>query len=222
MKNHYSSTVSTVLGFCFLFFAGTTLADGELPSTYQDDVYHCEDPKSNTNLIRCDPTTYLWDIGDLNPKKKPDDSLLCEEIVKILVRAVAEANVDPGAQQASETQREVELWETIMQTSVVDQKEPCVLWAMSFGALTPYAETMGLYEERGEDLLEELVDDAVSELAMPNGQLPNFDGNYGKNKRYIRIIETKISIYKSFRFCSSLFRFCNLHRSFVVYFGNRV
>lgn len=148
-----------------------------MPSTYQDDVYHCEDPKSNTNLIRCDPTTYLWDIGDLNPKKKPDDSLLCEEIVKILVKAVAEANVDPGAQQASETQREVELWESIMQTSVVDQMEPCVLYAMSFGALTPYAETMGLYEKRGEDLLEKLTDDAVSESAMP-GQLPNFDGNY--------------------------------------------
>ena len=120
----------------------------ELPSDYEDDLYHCKDPTLNQNPIRCDPTTYLWDLGDLNPSEQLDDSLLCQEIVKILVRARAEENLDPGQAQAQETQKEVQLWETIMETSVVDQLEPCVLWAMSFGPLTPYAASMGLYDDR--------------------------------------------------------------------------
>jgi len=120
----------------------------ELPEDYEDDLYHCEDPYSNQNLIRCDPATFLWDVGDLNPVVRPDNSLLCTEIVKILVRAREEDGLEPGQPQEKETEKEVQLWETIMETSVVDQMEPCILWAMSYGPLTPWAASMGFDEDR--------------------------------------------------------------------------
>ncbi len=143
-------TVSTILALLFAFSAGVAIADDglELPADYEDDLYHCKDPYSNQNLIRCDPMTFLWDIGDLNPVVKPDDSLLCTEIVKILVRAREEEGLEPGQPQEKETEHEVKLWETIMETSVVDQLEPCVLWAMSYGPLTPWASSMGFDEDR--------------------------------------------------------------------------
>ena len=173
MKNRYSAPMTAVLGLFTVYFAGIALADEEFPSTYQDDVYHCQDPKNNKNPIRCDRDTYLWDIGDLDPKKKPDNSRLCEEIVKILVKAVAEE--DAGAEKAMETQKDVELWESIMESSVVDQMEPCVLWAMAFGELTPYADAMGFNEERGVE-----PEEPVAELEMSDEQSPDVDGNYGE------------------------------------------
>ena len=146
-KNCRSLALSAIVG---LFVMVVAMAEEtiELPSTYEDDLYHCKDPTLNQNPIRCDPTTFLWDIGDLTPSVKPDDSLLCQEIVKILVRAREEEGLEPGQPQEKETEREVQLWETIMKTSVVDQLEPCVLWAMSYGPLTPWAFSMGFDESR--------------------------------------------------------------------------
>lgn len=151
---HRNHTMVSLLVFIFACCAGVALADETetttnptLPSTYRDDLYHCADPTDAKYVIPCDPTTFRWRLDDLYPSIQPDDSLLCQEVVKILVRAKEQEQLDTGQLQAEQTQKDVQLWETIMETSVVDRLEPCVLWAMSYGPLAPWAASMGFDEQ---------------------------------------------------------------------------
>ena len=144
----------------------------QLPANYRDDLYHCKDPANNksdtewinangiaandndngianANAIPCDPDTFLWKLEELNPLIQPDDSEICEEIVDILVRAKEKEQLDAGQLQTTTTQdnnnninSDIQLWEKIMETSVVDQLEPCVLWAMTYGPLTQWASSL--------------------------------------------------------------------------------
>jgi hypothetical protein len=151
---HRNHTMVSLLVFIFACCAGVALGDETetttnptLPSTYRDDLYHCADPTDAKYVIPCDPTTFRWRLDDLYPSIQPDDSLLCQEVVKILVRAKEQEQLDTGQLQAEQTQKDVQLWETIMETSVVDRLEPCVLWAMSYGPLAPWAASMGFDEQ---------------------------------------------------------------------------
>jgi len=153
MNNHTmaSSLLAFFLACCFC--AEVSLADGDttitLPSTYRDDLYHCANPTDDKYVIPCDPNTFRWRLNELYPSNQPDDSLLCQEVVKILVRAQEQEQLDAGQLQVQDqTQKDVQLWETIMETSVVDRLEPCVLWALSYGPLMPWASSMG-YGENG-------------------------------------------------------------------------
>ena len=158
MNNHTmaSSLLAFFLACCFC--AEVSLADGDttitLPSTYRDDLYHCANPTDDKYVIPCDPTTFRWRLNELYPSNQPDDSLLCQEVVKILVRAKEQEQLDAGQLQVQDqTQKDVQLWETIMETSVVDRLEPCVLWALSYGPLMPWASSMG-YGENGHKFVE--------------------------------------------------------------------
>eukprot|EP00535_Pseudo-nitzschia_heimii_P000261 CAMPEP_0197185838 /NCGR_PEP_ID=MMETSP1423-20130617/12787_1 /TAXON_ID=476441 /ORGANISM="Pseudo-nitzschia heimii, Strain UNC1101" /LENGTH=998 /DNA_ID=CAMNT_0042636997 /DNA_START=248 /DNA_END=3244 /DNA_ORIENTATION=- len=136
------------LAFLSAWCVGITLAEETktivLPNTYKDDLFHCADPTSTANIIPCDPTTFLWNLNALKPNYKPDESTICQEVVGILVRArEQEAPSTPGRLQA-QTQKDVQVWESIMEASVIDELEPCVLWSMSFGLLAPWAPSMRL------------------------------------------------------------------------------
>jgi hypothetical protein len=151
-----SSLLAFFLACCFC--AGVALADGDtaitLPSTYRDDIYHCANPTDDRYVIPCDSTTFRWRLDDLYPSNQPDDSILCQEIVKILVRAKEQEQLDAGQLQVQDqTQNDVQLWETVMETSVVDRLEPCVLWALSYGPLTSWASSMG-FDENDHKFLE--------------------------------------------------------------------
>jgi hypothetical protein len=130
------------LVFVLACFAGVATAQEptNFPASYKDDLYHCRDPTKEKNTIPCDPSTFRWKLDALRPDIKPDDSLVCQEVTKILVRAKEEEELATGQ---SQTEEDVALWETIMESSVVDALEPCVLWAMSYGPLAPWAESMG-------------------------------------------------------------------------------
>ena len=139
------STAPTLVALVLACLTGATVGQRrqEKPETYFDDVYHCANPNRPNYDIPCDPETFLWDLDSLNPQRSPTDSVLCEEVVNILARAQEEFPISgPNGNQAS-----IELWETIMDTAVVDQLEPCVLWAMKYGRLAPYAESIGIYQK---------------------------------------------------------------------------
>jgi hypothetical protein len=134
------------------------------PQNYRDDVYHCTNPiennnqgggkNSNNNLfITCNPTTYLWNINELNPNKKPDNTDLCNELVGILLRSKQQEELNLKAQSSQlnnnvnididvNVRDDIQIWESIMDNSVVDQLEPCVLWAMTYGSLTQYSSSI--------------------------------------------------------------------------------
>jgi hypothetical protein len=140
------------------------------PQNYRDDVYHCTNPiennnqgqggkNSNNNLfITCNPTTYLWNINELNPNKKPDNTDLCNELVGILLRSKQQEELNLKAQSSQlnnnvnididvNVRDDIQIWESIMDNSVVDQLEPCVLWAMTYGSLTQYSSSSSYIDD---------------------------------------------------------------------------
>jgi len=136
------------------------------PQNYRDDVYHCTNPIENNNqgvggknsnnnnlFITCNPTTYLLNINELNPNKKPDNTDLCNELVGILLRSKEQEELNLKAQSSQlnnnvnididvNVRDDIQIWESIMDNSVVDQLEPCVLWAMTYGSLTQYSSSI--------------------------------------------------------------------------------
>ncbi|VEU35441.1 unnamed protein product [Pseudo-nitzschia multistriata] len=120
------------------FFPGHIgLADAQQAAMYPNDLYHCNDPTNEENKLACDFGTHRWDLDALDPKAPPDDSGLCSELVDILVRAKEQEQAAAGqlSSQQQTLQADILVWETIMETSVVDSLEPCVLWAMTYGRL---------------------------------------------------------------------------------------
>ena len=134
------------------------------PTNYRDDVYHCSDPASTSlatttttavveggPVVACNPTTYLWNTNDFNPTVPIDSSAACTDLIDVLVVAMHEQellqlgpNNNQGNLNANDLlilqQEIVQQWEALMQeTTVVEKLEPCVLWAMLYGPLTPYS-----------------------------------------------------------------------------------
>ena len=138
--------------FLVTFVAVVVTADGDsnLPKNYRDDVYHCTDPIVNNNqggknlLLTCDPITYLWNINELKPNKQPDNSELCTELIGILLRSKEKeaGQLDANINLDVTVRNDIQMWESIMDNSVVDQLEPCVLWAMTYGSLTQYSSSI--------------------------------------------------------------------------------
>ena len=142
-----SSLLAILLACC----AGISLAKESeilvLPPTYQDDLFHCADPTNTGNLIPCNPNTFRWNLNTLKPNYQPDESPLCQEVVGILVRAREQ---EAPSKPVKQTEEDVQLWESIMEASVVDELEPCILWSMSFGQLAPWASSFGMDSEHVE------------------------------------------------------------------------
>lgn len=159
MNYHRLSLVSfalLALLLCVVTF-DVVAADGDsdLPKNYRDDVYHCTDPITNNNqggknlLLTCDPISYLWNINELKPNKQPDNSELCTELIGILLRSKEKEELSQEAGQLNNNnnldvtvRNDIQMWESIMDNSVVDQLEPCVLWAMTYGSLTQYSSSI--------------------------------------------------------------------------------
>ena len=130
---------------------------------HKDDIYHCTDPLVNNNnndndnangFITCNPTTYLWNIQELNPLKKPDETDLCQELVGILVRSKQQETLNQGQLQSTTTSNknqkdDIEVWESMMEHSVVDELEPCVLWALTYGPLRTSSSSMAASSSSG-------------------------------------------------------------------------
>ena len=161
MNLHRVSLVSFALLLAPLLLCVVTFvtADGGSdllrPKNYRDDVYHCTDPITNNNqggknlLLTCDPITYLWNINELKPNKQPDNSELCTELIGILLRSKEKEELQKEAGQLDANinldvtvRNDIQMWESIMDNSVVDQLEPCVLWAMTYGSLTQYSSSI--------------------------------------------------------------------------------
>ena len=161
MNLHRLSLVPLLLPATLLFlvtFAAVVVTadgDSDLPKNYRDDVYHCTDPIVNNNqggknlLLTCDPITYLWNINELKPNKQPDNSELCTELIGILLRSKEKEELQKEAGQLDANvnldvtvRNDIQMWESIMDNSVVDQLEPCVLWAMTYGSLTQYSSSI--------------------------------------------------------------------------------
>jgi hypothetical protein len=94
-------------------------------ATILQDLYSCDDPNDPNNLISCDVDTMLWDLDALRPDQSPDTSQVCIELVQILVDA-----------QQDQDESTTIMFDEILSTVVVDALEPCVLWAMEYGALS--------------------------------------------------------------------------------------
>ena len=154
MNLHRVSLVSFALLAPLLCVTLFVTADGDsdllLPKNYRDDVYHCTDPITNNNqggknlLLTCDPITYLWNINELKPNKQPDNSELCTELIGILLRSKEKeaGQLDANINLDVTVRNDIQMWESIMDNSVVDQLEPCVLWAMTYGSLTQYSSSI--------------------------------------------------------------------------------
>ena len=159
MNLHRVSLVSLFALLAPLLCVTFVTADGDsdllLPKNYRDDVYHCTDPITNNNqggknlLLTCDPITYLWNINELKPNKQPDNSELCTELIGILLRSKEKEELQKEAGQLDANvnldvtvRNDIQMWESIMDNSVVDQLEPCVLWAMTYGSLTQYSSSI--------------------------------------------------------------------------------
>lgn len=168
MYYNNSNVLSMFLVFFLACCAGMTLAEEEptgkqRPSTYIDDLYHCDDPANASNIIPCDATTFKWELNALDPSTKIDDSALCNEIVSVLARAKESESAQAGqtvGQIQAQTQKNVGLWESIVETSVVDQTEPCILWALSYGRLAPWAVSMGFNDVRNNDQQQQIQADS--------------------------------------------------------------
>jgi len=114
--------------------------------TYHDDLYHCYDPTNEENIIPCDGNTHRWKLEAFDPNLRADDSDLCREIVDVLVRAKQQDEQEQQFAASGTTnnkngnlQAGISTWESVMDSSVVDSLEPCVLWAMTYGSLAKWA-----------------------------------------------------------------------------------
>lgn len=80
----------------------------QYPETYQDDIFHCENPlETPPDSITCDGTTWMWNIQELTEEAPP---VHCDGLDDLTTETVETAE---------------------------DAMEPCVLWAMLYGNLQP-------------------------------------------------------------------------------------
>jgi Tfp pilus assembly protein FimV len=104
------------------------------PQNDDDDLYFCEDPSDETNVLECDEETNRWNTDLLEPEQNIDESQVCVELTEILVDA----------------RGDVPLYQEIMDTVVTDKLKPCILWATLYGPLSPDDNMKEEEEEEGD------------------------------------------------------------------------